>query len=100
MNQIGHAGEFLDVTDAPRRYRTVVFDDQVERPAAEHAAAGVDLGDGSAHAQLDRLGRGAVVQAEFAVDPEQHRLWSGRLCQATGQGKTGKAAAQPLGADR
>jgi hypothetical protein len=57
----------------------VVLGHQRQRPAVQHAAGRVDLGHRRAHAQFDRLGRGAVVQAELAVDAQQDRLRFGGL---------------------
>ncbi|KAF1858502.1 hypothetical protein Lal_00015019 [Lupinus albus] len=78
-DEVRHRREFLDVADAARGDRTVVLRHHLQRPAAQHAARRVDLGDGRAHAQFDRLGRRRIVQSEFAVDPQQHRLRRGRV---------------------
>ena len=72
-HQVGHRDELAQVAQATGGDRAVIPGDDAQRPSAEHAARGVDLGHGDLHAGLDGLRRGAVFQAELTVDAEQYR---------------------------
>ncbi|MDV7391940.1 hypothetical protein RZS08_11320, partial [Arthrospira platensis SPKY1] len=70
---VGLGREVLDVCQAAGRQAAVVGGDELERAAAEDAAAHVDVFDGEPGAELDGVVGGAGAVEELGVEPHHDR---------------------------
>ena len=70
--KLGISRKGPDVGHCPRRHGMVVAGQQFQGTAAQHTPCSVDLGDGDAQPQFNRLRRSAVDEAELCVQAHVH----------------------------
>ena len=92
ISMVALGAEALEVGHAARGDAAVVAGHQLQRPPAEHPAAGVEVIDRGPGAEEDGVVRGAVGVHELRIHPDPHR------CRAP-EGAPGQAGGeQPRGA--